>query len=103
MVYEQPSEDDAPHIYEARPDESASEAVIRGVSEVTGASSAPSYSLGETDDSRLDPLYTAIDTDALNALFQGEDTAGAVTFTYSGCRVSVYGDGRISVELLESL
>ena len=66
-----------------------SEAVVSAVAELTG-----------TDPLSLDPLYTAVDPDALNALFSdGSDTdrSNRVEFTYSGCHVVVTPDGDVRV------
>lgn len=48
------------------------------------------------------PLYEAIDPDALENIFVATPTngrtEGQVTFFYSGCEITVCGDGYISVE-----
>lgn len=72
-------------------DESASEAVVAAVAQHTG-----------TDPISLEPLYTAVDPDALDALFgfgrPGVDRSSTrVTFTYCGCEVTVSGDGTVRV------
>ena len=41
------------------------------------------------------PLFTAIETDALDRLFRTPD--GRVAFTYDDCRVTVEADGLIEV------
>lgn len=71
--------------------ESPSAAVVTAVSSVSGT--------GSTD---LDPLYTAIDPDALDAIFApdapGHGTSeGRVTFTYAGYRIVVKANGRCYV------
>nr|WP_049924781.1 HalOD1 output domain-containing protein [Halopiger djelfimassiliensis] len=54
------------------------------------------------DVTTLDPLHYAINTDALERLFEpranGVRSAGAVTFEYNGCVVTVSADGEIRVE-----
>jgi len=47
----------------------------------------------------LPPLSDAIDADALNALFRREigGTPDSISFTYVGCRVTVRGDGTVTV------
>ena len=55
-----------------------------------------------TDPMDLDPLFNAIDPDALDALYErtGFGRAGVperVEFVYSGCRVVVSGDGSVTV------
>ena len=97
----QPPDSAEPHVYEIEPSETVSDAVIRAVSAVTGDTPGPPDSVDEVKRSRLDPLYTTIDPDALNDLFRGKDAIGALTFSYAGCRVRVYGDGRVAVELLD--
>lgn len=63
-------------------DGAVSGVVAETVAEVKGC--------GLTD---LDPLYGAIDPDALDALFDersdGDGDAVGITFEYSGCRVTV--------------
>lgn len=43
------------------------------------------------------PLYDAIDPDALNALFSGPTPPVSVQFTYLGYEVVVRGDGTVDV------
>lgn len=50
-----------------------------------------------------DPLYAAVDPEALDAVFaptHGGDsrTTGTVSFEYEGYSVTVYSDGRIDLE-----
>lgn len=56
------------------------------------------------DPSDLPPLYDAVDTDALDRL-AGPRGAGTgdveVTFAYQGYRVTVRGDGRVSLAGVE--
>lgn len=54
-----------------------SEAVVNAVADIE-----------DSDVTDLPPLYGAIDTDALDALFTG-DAAASVTFEYSGYTVTV--------------
>ncbi|SIR91601.1 HalOD1 output domain-containing protein [Natronorubrum thiooxidans] len=52
-----------------------------------------------TDPTELEPLYHAIDPEALDQLFQAETTANAnVTFAYGSHTVEVRGDGTIIVD-----
>lgn len=90
--------------YEMSPPESPSEGVVAAVSAASGAEplEAPDASTPDV----LDPLYSAIDPDALNSLFCTTDseesrTSCCVTFDYHGYEVTVHGD-RITVERLES-
>lgn len=74
--------------------ETASESVVRAVSEATG-----------TDPLRMPQLGTVIDPDALDALFLGDsgwadgngDRSGTVAFRFNGCDVTVHGDGHTVV------
>ncbi|WP_049928443.1 HalOD1 output domain-containing protein [Halopiger goleimassiliensis] len=54
------------------------------------------------DVTELETLHDAIDTDALERLFEphadGARTRGSVTFEYQGCLVTVGADGEIRVE-----
>jgi hypothetical protein len=48
----------------------------------------------------VDPISTRVDTDALESLFAVDDApAGesAVTFRLNDCRVTVYGDGEVTI------
>lgn len=69
--------------------EAPSETVIAAVADLTG-----------TDPLSLEPLYAAVDPDALDALFPtthvGEER-GHVTFTYHGCEIVVAADGTVQV------
>ena len=44
------------------------------------------------------PLYEVVDPDALESLIINDRTLGKVIFNYSGCEVSVFSDGYISVK-----
>ena len=75
-------------------DEVTSQAVVTAVAEETG-----------TDPMELDPLFNAVDSDALNALLRSHD-AGIdsslleVEFTYAGCEVRVASDGAVQATAL---
>ncbi|WP_124179758.1 HalOD1 output domain-containing protein [Natrarchaeobius halalkaliphilus] len=50
------------------------------------------------------PLYSAIDTEALNDLFESTKNgprSGSVTFEYNGCTVQVETTDAIEVDILE--
>jgi hypothetical protein len=72
--------------------ECPSESVIKAVSEATG-----------TDPLRMQPLHTAIDTDALDTIFNTTSSRTRqylhtrVTFQFTGWDVVVHGDGRTVV------
>lgn len=54
-----------------------------------------------TESVELDPLYEAINPDALNHLFtnpNGADRSGRITFAYCGCEVVVEDDGQVLVQ-----
>ena len=89
------SGDDAELVYRREGEETAAEGVLAAVGELTG-----------TDPAVMDPLYDAIDPEALNALYaRGPDREQAVpqqvSFQFNGCAVVVYGDGRIAVSRLQ--
>lgn len=48
---------------------------------------------------KLPPLSDTIGADALDALFRRESggTPDSISFTYVGCRVTVQGDGTVTV------
>lgn len=61
----------------------------------------------DTDPLEIEPLYNAIDPDALNRLFEspageGMRRSGQVNFTLAGCEVSVYSTGSVEVTSLEN-
>lgn len=75
-----------------------SEAVIRAVA-ARSACDAGAES-GKPDLTELDPLYEAIEPDALDALFAplgDRRAAGAVSFTYCGYRVTVESEESVTV------
>lgn len=52
------------------------------------------------DPLELEPLYKAVDADALDAIFShadGDDTALSVSFSMAGCQVVVRGAGEVVV------
>lgn len=58
--------------------------------------------VAETDPMDLEPLYSAVDPDALNALFESPATDASrddirVTFAFHGHEVTVYSSGVITV------
>ncbi|AGB33484.1 hypothetical protein C488_18050 [Natrinema pellirubrum DSM 15624] len=92
-------------VYELADDESISTGVVTAVATAADAEMVPTGgTAGGT--TALDPLYTAVDPDALDALFgsDGFGTAGTpdrVTFTYHGYEITITGDRRIGLERLE--
>ncbi|WP_162224349.1 HalOD1 output domain-containing protein [Halorussus amylolyticus] len=79
--------------YRIEEGETVTEAVVRAVS--------PGAKSGRAE---LKPLYSVIDTDALNALFAplengvSRRTSGTVEFDYGGKHVRVVSDGSVEVE-----
>lgn len=83
--------------YRRDPGESPSDSVVRVVAAVTG-----------DEPMQMEPLYEAIDPDALDQVFDSTDAdseAGSstrVSFRYQGCAVAVYGDGRVVVSRIDT-
>lgn len=72
-------------------DGSVSEAVVLAVAEAKCL-----------DPRRIDPLYEAVDPDALDALFACAPAAdGVVTFSLAGCSVRVHSGGLVHAAPLE--
>ena len=85
--------------YDVAADESLSQGVVRAVS--TASNVDPIPDAGAESEESLDPLYTVIDPDALDAVFRTTDSSargGQITFTYHGREVTVHSEGRVSVE-----
>lgn len=60
----------------------------------------------DADPLEIEPLYNAIDPDALNKIFEsparrGMRRSGQVSFTLAGCEVSVHSTGFVDVTPLE--
>ncbi|WP_435181474.1 HalOD1 output domain-containing protein [Halorussus sp. AFM4] len=78
--------------YYIQEDESVTEAVVRGVCSVT-----------QSDQTGLAPLYSIIETDALNTLFSSDVnghsrlTDGVVAFKYAGNHIRVSSDGSVII------
>lgn len=68
---------------------SGTEAVVPAIVEKVAATK-------DTDPIELDPLYAAVDPDALNALYR-DGFDGRVEFRYAGCTVVVDGEGEVRV------
>lgn len=89
--------------YRVSPGESVSEGVVMAVSALRGFEPVPD---GTTATEALDPLYTVVDPEALDSLFEttglGTGTPrGRVSFTYQGCAVTVDERGTIAAERVE--
>jgi hypothetical protein len=73
--------------YGLDPDETVAEGVIEATIEVANHEATS-----------LDPLYSVIDPDALNALFRpGHSGNPQVTFQYNGCEIQVTSDRNIVI------
>lgn len=84
--------DDDRFVYRAEPEQPPSEAVITAIAMESNVDDLTTVA----DD--LEPLYDAIDPNALDALFEGRDRAsGTVHFDYAGRRVTVEPCGRIEL------
>jgi hypothetical protein len=51
----------------------------------------------------LPPLHGAIDTEALDAIIESTGPAASISFDYGGLRVTVLGDGEITITDREEL
>jgi hypothetical protein len=99
-----PTTDGTPEsTYRISPSERPSEAVLKAVSDATGI-----CMIGSTDDDGsamnvLDPLYEAIDPEALDSIFeptiQGtQQRSGRLTFDYANCEVTLLSSGLVRVQ-----
>ena len=90
--------------YELSSGEPVSTGVVMAIAAASDAEPIPTADTTEGTPV-LEPLYTAVDPDALDALFEadGSVTAGPkqVTFSYHGYAVTVTGGRQISLERLE--
>lgn len=68
----------------------------RGSQSVTTAVISTVATRADTDPVDMDPLYSVVDTDALNALFQ-PGAEGQVAFTYNGYEIVAHSDGEVNV------
>lgn len=80
--------------YRVQDSETVTEAVVRAVNAER-----------QSDGTAIEPLYSVIDTEALNELFaplgdstlQSRRTNGTVTFSYDGFRIRATSDGTIGI------
>ena len=91
--------------YDVSGSESLSEGVVKAVSAVSNSVPVPDAADAGTGRA-LDPLYSVVDPDALDAVFRttnsGTDrTVGEVTFAYHGHEITVHSENRIRVTRLE--
>jgi hypothetical protein len=110
MSNDSSGETDAVFTYDISAAESASEAVVAAVAAVSNVEPGPdsdsdsdSHDPGRTmAELALDPLYSAVDPDALDAMFRtgrddGSGTVERVSFPYHGHDVTVHGEGHVAV------
>ncbi|UPV73819.1 hypothetical protein M0R89_14895 [Halorussus limi] len=86
--------------YEISPSESFSEGVIAAVAEASGTDAIAPKDAADSAEV-LEPLYTVVDPDALNALLRDRDSGQdgvEVSFAYHDHEVTVSGGGRVEVE-----
>lgn len=79
----------------SRKDQPVSQTVVSAVADLTGS-----------EPRSLEPLYHAVDPDALNALFESDGlefdrSPSRVAFSYCGCDVEITGDGVVTIERSE--
>lgn len=90
-----------PYVQYVMQDQSISNAVIDAVTTVSGRDPLCDGTASDTDgDGPLDPLYGAVDPDALDAIFRpgGENARPMVVrFTYCGYGVTVESTGQITI------
>ena len=90
-------------LYAVETERSLTEAIVEAVAEVSGR---PSISPDGDRDS-LDPLYHAIDADALEALCASapgtREGDVSVSFSYEDCRVTVHSYGVVRAEPMDEL
>lgn len=88
--------------YEIGDDETVSEAVVNAVAAASGCRRS---SAGDTAVPVLEPLYSAIDPDALDSLFGGTgrsalQTDGSIAFSFHGYDVTVHSYGLVTLAKL---
>jgi len=87
--------------YHVQDDELVTEAVVRAVT----AERRSDRTRSASDQTEMEPLYSVIDTEALNELFtplrdesrRSQRTNGTVAFSYGGFHVRVTSDGTIGI------
>jgi len=52
----------------------------------------------DVEPDELEPIYTAINPDALNQLFKSDQQSGMIIFPYMGYKVFATSDGTIEIE-----
>jgi len=93
---------DSAFTYELSANESPTEGVVEAVSAVSGLDPVPDETSTDGPEETLDPLYTAVDPEALDSVFRRSDADATrssihVTFHYHGYEVTVRPERNISV------
>ena len=86
------------YTYDLSRGESLSDGVVQAVAAASSAEPVPTTGADEA----LDPLYTVVDPDALDAVFR-DRACGRVTFSYHGYEVTADGRGRVAVDRPDSV
>lgn len=94
--------------YRMSADEPVCSAVVKAVASVSGTDPAPEGATAPAAEQSLEPLYTVVDPDALEAVLRPARTGAAntkcrVTFRYHDHTVTVHTDGRIRVQQPEAV
>ncbi|QLG26902.1 hypothetical protein HUG10_04805 [Halorarum halophilum] len=84
------------NVADSRPVPLASTTVYEGETVATTVTFAMGSVRG-VDAAELPPIHDAVDTDALDALFQGSARTGQVSFPYCDHLVVVDGNGRVEI------
>jgi len=90
--------------YRCDPDEPLSRGVVVAAAEAADVAPMPGAA---ADGAALEPLYDAVDPEALDAVFRplrsdAAPAGGRITFSYAGCEVTAGSDGRISARRLDA-
>jgi len=86
-------------VYHLSAGESVSEGIIAAVSDVTDHAPIPNAN-GHDAEGAMEPLYHAIDPDALDTLFEQSESGARidVSFQYMGYEITVSEDRQITIE-----
>lgn len=91
--------------YRMSPGEPVCTAVVKAVAAVTGADPLPEEGTDTAAEQSLEPLYTAVDPDALEAVLRPARSGATkcrVSFRYHDHAVTVHADGRVRVQPIEA-
>lgn len=82
----QTGRDDEWFVYHLEADETPVEGIIKAISAIS-----------DIEPTDIDPIYPAVDPDALDAVFRREPRDTRVAFRYDGYQVEVTSDGVVKV------